>query len=160
MRTGLLSELSVIGYEIFLEGENIRLLYQKPGNPPETVKPLIDELRKHKTEAVNILKARSIISRKAITPNALLTTIWANPYAQATMEARRESLLECMTATWETIANPTYKKGFEMTPEIKAVEMTIGRIQAQVLEGKAKLEDFRKVCINWEKAVRQDANGT
>jgi len=31
MRTGLLSDLSVIGYEILLEGETIRLRYQKNG---------------------------------------------------------------------------------------------------------------------------------
>lgn len=51
MRTGLLSELSVIGYEIFLEGETIRLRYQKSDSPPESAKLLIDELRKHKAEA-------------------------------------------------------------------------------------------------------------
>jgi hypothetical protein len=56
MRAGLLSELSVIGYEIFLQGENIRLKYQRPDTPPESARLLIDELRKHKAEAVNILK--------------------------------------------------------------------------------------------------------
>jgi hypothetical protein len=56
MRAGLLSELSVIGYEIFLQGENIRLRYQKPDAPPESARLLIDELREYKAEAVNILK--------------------------------------------------------------------------------------------------------
>jgi len=56
MRTGLLSDLSVIGYEVFLEGETIRLRYQKPDTPPDTVRPLIDELRRCKAEVVNILK--------------------------------------------------------------------------------------------------------
>ena len=50
MRTGLLSDLSVIGYEILLEGETIRLRYQKPDTPPESARQLIDELRKYKSE--------------------------------------------------------------------------------------------------------------
>jgi hypothetical protein len=56
MRSELLSDLASIGYEIFLEGNNLRYRYQKPGNPPETVKPLIEELRRCKAEVVSILK--------------------------------------------------------------------------------------------------------
>ena len=56
MRSGLLSDLAVIGYEISLEGDNIRYRYQKSGNPPDTVDPLIEELRRCKTEVVSILK--------------------------------------------------------------------------------------------------------
>jgi hypothetical protein len=56
MRTGLLSDLSVIGYEIFLEGETIRLRYQKSDTPPESARQLIDELRKYKAEVLNILR--------------------------------------------------------------------------------------------------------
>jgi hypothetical protein len=56
MRSGLLSDLAVIGYEISLEGNNIRYRYQKPGNPPDTVDPLIEELGKYKAEVVSILK--------------------------------------------------------------------------------------------------------
>jgi hypothetical protein len=60
MRSGLLSDLISIGYEIFLEGNDIRYRYQKPGNPPDIVKPLINELKQHKTEVVNILKMGTI----------------------------------------------------------------------------------------------------
>jgi hypothetical protein len=59
MRTNLLSDLATVGYEIFLEGDHVKLRYQKPDNPPDTVRPLIDELRKCKAEAVNILKMGS-----------------------------------------------------------------------------------------------------
>jgi hypothetical protein len=59
MRPGLLSELAIIGYELFLEGNNVRYRYQKPGNPPDAVRPLLDELRKCKAKVVNILKIRS-----------------------------------------------------------------------------------------------------
>ena len=62
MRTGLLSDLSVIGYEILLEGETIRLRYQKPDTPPESARQLIDELRKCKAEVVHILKMGSTIA--------------------------------------------------------------------------------------------------
>lgn len=59
MRNELLSELVIIGYELFLEGNNVRYRYQKPGNPPDAVGPLLDELRKCKAEVVKILKIRS-----------------------------------------------------------------------------------------------------
>ena len=86
MRTGLLSELSVIGYEIFLQGENIRLRYQKPGNPPDTVKPLIDELKKHKAEAVNILKTGNTINPTEKTqPRANVDAVWL-PEVQALID--------------------------------------------------------------------------
>ena len=62
MRSGLLSDLAVIGYEISLEGNNIRYRYQKPGNPPDTVDPLIEELRKYKDEVLNILKMGDTIT--------------------------------------------------------------------------------------------------
>ena len=56
MRSGLLSDLVGSGYELFLEGDRIRYRYLKPGDPPETVKPLIEELTKYKAEVVKILK--------------------------------------------------------------------------------------------------------
>ena len=56
MRTGLLSEIVTIGYEIFLEGENIRLRYHKQGDPPDNARTLIRELKAYKTEALELLK--------------------------------------------------------------------------------------------------------
>ena len=69
MRTGLLSELSALGYEILLNGENIHLHYQKEGNPPEAVKPLLDELKKHKAEVVNMLRMGKVVSPDEVTPS-------------------------------------------------------------------------------------------
>ncbi len=60
MRPRLLTEIVNVGYEIFLEGNHLRLSYRKPGNPPETVKPLIDELRACKDEALALLKANHV----------------------------------------------------------------------------------------------------
>lgn len=61
MRIGLLSDLSVIGYEIIPEGETILLRYKKPDNPPESARQFIDELRRHKAEALKILNTDKII---------------------------------------------------------------------------------------------------
>ena len=69
MRTGLLSELSALGYEILLNGENIHLHYQKEGNPPEAVLPLLDELKKHKAEVVNMLRMGKVVSPDEVTPS-------------------------------------------------------------------------------------------
>ena len=77
MRTGLLSDLSVIGYEIVLEGETIRLRYQKPDAPPESARLLIDELRKYKAEAVNILKMGNTFTPNEKTQSrADVTALW------------------------------------------------------------------------------------
>ncbi len=59
MRARLFSDLECIGYEIFLEGNNIRYRYQKFGTPPSIARSLIDELRKNKAEVVSILKTYS-----------------------------------------------------------------------------------------------------
>jgi len=75
-------------------------------------------------------------------------------------EARRESLLDCMIATWETISRPYFKTGYKLTSEVEKAESVIVRVQSEVLEGKAKLEDFRNACIIWAKAVRKNANET
>lgn len=56
MRSGLLSDLAVIGYEIFLDGEHVKLRYRKPDTPPESARMLIDELKTCKGEVLNILK--------------------------------------------------------------------------------------------------------
>ena len=69
MRSGLLSELSAIGYEISLKGEKIQLHYQKEGRPPEAVVPLLDELKKHKAEVVNMLRMGKVVSPDELTPS-------------------------------------------------------------------------------------------
>jgi len=77
MRTGLLSDLSVIGYEIVLEGETIRLRYQKLDTPPESARQLIDELRRCKAEVVHILKMGSTIApTEKSQPQSNVKTSW------------------------------------------------------------------------------------
>lgn len=78
MRTGLLSDLATVGYEIFLDGDNVKLRYQKLDNPPDMVRPLIDELRKCKAEVVNILKADNTITHAENTqPRINVEAVWS-----------------------------------------------------------------------------------
>ena len=95
MVTDLVSELTSIGYELLLEGDHVKLHYMKPDDPPDSARMLIDELKVCKAEVVNILRAKS-------GPGSNATFKWRNPYPRGTPEARRESLLQVMTAIWET----------------------------------------------------------
>jgi hypothetical protein len=150
---GLLSELSVIGYDIFLQGENIRLQYQKPDTPPETARRLIDELKRCKAEAVNVLKTSNTITPAKIGESA--ETIWRNPYPQGTPEARQESLRQIMIAIWEATFDRVkiaWPMGFMSTPEVREAEAETLRIQQEVIAGQRKLIDFRKACEKWENA--------
>jgi hypothetical protein len=69
MRPGLLSEIVTIGYDIFLEGDHVKLRYRKKGSPPDMARPIIAELRNHKTEVVNSLKMGGIVTQ----PDKLLS---------------------------------------------------------------------------------------
>ena len=70
MRSGLLSDLATVGYEIFLEGDHVKLHYRKSGSPPDTVRPLIDELRRCKAEVVRILRTNTLSSDEIVHPGA------------------------------------------------------------------------------------------
>lgn len=77
MRSGLLSDLATVGYEIALEGGRVKLRYRKSGRPPDTVKPLIDELRKYKAEVVNILRMGTTDAQTEKTqPQSNVKTVW------------------------------------------------------------------------------------
>lgn len=55
----LLRELEELGYEVAFEGNNIRLTWRGQGKPdPATVKPLLDELKRRKEEAIRWLAPR------------------------------------------------------------------------------------------------------
>ena len=160
MRAELLSELSAIGYEIFLEGETIRLQYQKPDDPPESARRLIDELRKYKAEAVNILKTGNTITPSEIVePEAPVNAVWTNPYKQGTKEARQESLLQIIYAIWEPTFDRVaaiWPRGFVSTQDISSAELEIERVQALVLSGKGRLADFSEAVSAWERACTKE----
>ena len=163
MRPGLLSELSAIGYKIFLEGETIRLRYQKSDTPPESARHLIDELRKYKDEAVNILKMSNTITPSEIVKyEASSQAIWKNPFPIGSSKARRESLHQVMMAVCEKAFDRIaagWPRGFVSTPEIHAAEIEIERVQTLVLSGKAKIADFRKSAEGWEQVCKKEIGG-
>jgi len=77
MRPGLLSDIVTIGYEILLEGDQVKLHYRRQDNPPDTVKPLIDELRQYKADVVKILKMGSIIPpTEKLQPKSNTKAVW------------------------------------------------------------------------------------
>ena len=160
MRIELFSELVTIGYEISLKGETIKLQYQKPGDPPELARQLIDELRKYKAEAVNILKTGNTITPSMIVePEAPVDAIWVNPHNQGTQEARKESLHQVMMAIWEPTFDRVaaiWPRGFVSTQDISSAELEIERVQALVLSGKGRLADFSEAVSAWERACTKE----
>jgi hypothetical protein len=154
MRTGLLSDLSVIGYQIFLEGETIRLRYQKPDTPPESARQLIDELRKFKTEAVNILKTDNALPpREIIQPEPILEIVWSNPHKKGTPEARRQSLEDVIYATildaHARIIKARQGQPYVATDEIRKAEQDINKLQHEIMNGQAMLSDYQTACDRW-----------
>lgn len=66
--------LKAVGYEIELNGDKIKYRYTLPGDPPEDkVKPLLDELKKHKDEVVTHLKIKKESSVPTISPAEPIT---------------------------------------------------------------------------------------
>jgi len=162
MRSGLLSDLASIGYEIFLEGNNVRYRYQKAGNPPDKAERLIEELRNCKAEVVNILKmGNTIAPMEIIESETPSQTIWKNPFPIGSIEARRESLHQVMMAVWEKAFDSIaeiWPRGFVSTQEIHAAEIEVERVQALVLSGKGKLADFREAVEVWERTIKKEVN--
>jgi hypothetical protein len=98
---------------------------------------------------------------KKIEPGAPAGAIWVNPFPQGSMEARRESILQCMDAIWEQTFDRTkaiWPLGFVSTPEIRTAEIEIERVQALVISGKGKIADFRLAVEAWERMIKQGVN--
>jgi hypothetical protein len=78
-----------------------------------------------------------------------------------TPEARQESLQQGMMAIWEPSFDrikAIWPQGFVSTPEIRAAEVEIERVQALILSGKVKIADFRQAVEAWERIVTQEVN--
>ena len=53
--------LKTLGYEVTIEGNNLRLVYKGTGEPPkDKILPLLDELRANKENAINYLKQKKM----------------------------------------------------------------------------------------------------
>jgi len=133
MRASLLPDLKAIGYEICLNGDQIKLKYQKPGFPPDTARPLIEELKICKAEALNILKnMNAITSVEKTQRKGKRVVVWRNPHPQGTPDARRESLNVVIEAML-----------YGLPPRDDEQTQQINKIVQAILSGKAKLVDLR-----------------
>jgi len=128
MRPGLLSELVNIGYEILLEGENIRLRYRKEDAPPEAARSLINELKMYKAEVLDMLK----ISNNTVTSKSVADTM---------DEILRQTIAE-IDAGWV----------WNLTAKVREIETKIDSCYRDVLSGSKPLDDFIDVCLQWKRA--------
>lgn len=54
----VLTDLKSLGYEVTLRGDNVKLSWKGQGDPdPILIKPYLDELKAHKAEVIEVLKA-------------------------------------------------------------------------------------------------------
>jgi len=149
MRPGLLSELAALGYEILPEGENIKLRYLGQGIPPEAARSLITELKKHKVEALNLLKRRPPVE------------VWKNPHKQGTPKARRGSLRVAMEANLhQAMADVQASGRWKATPEVRKLEAAMDATYVKVIVGQSNLQDFISLVSQWKIAgIRATCQG-
>lgn len=58
----VLTNLNAIGYDVVLEGDEIVCRWHGPGEPEaKSIRPLIEELRRRKTEAVEWLRCDQVL---------------------------------------------------------------------------------------------------
>lgn len=119
MLTSISDFLENHGLMVWVVGDKLRVA------PPEKVTPEVaDFIKAHKQTIMAELK----------------NVIYRNPYPQGTPEARQESLIQIMDAIYQTAvkqAREAYDKD-ELIPDQQIQTMSLS-----VLEGKAKLKDFR-----------------
>jgi len=159
MRPELLSELSAIGYEVLPEDENIRLRYRNPGDPPETAKQLIEELKKSKAEVLSLLKHPAGKRQQPVSPGApQVMKVWKNPHKQGTPAARRESLRLIMEESLQKAMDDIQAGGrWKATPEVRALEDEIDQTYVKILAGQDNLQDFISLIAQWKVAGSQQS---
>ena len=94
----------------------------------------------------------------------LQNIIYHNPYPQGTPEARQESLMQCLNATWQGVfesvkaAYEGKQRQFKATPHIFILEQRIEVLQQAVLEGEENLKDFQLTTYEWKHAALAELN--
>lgn len=115
---------------------------------------VLKKIRVKTVQGETVLSSGNLINLDEIKAIKLIAAGKLKPVILKHMSTeRKQSLLDCITATWETISRQHFKTGYKLTPEVKKAESDIETLQAEVLEGKATLEDFREACERWELAV-------
>jgi len=132
------------GLKIWVAGDKLRVA------PREKVTPeVVNFIREHKQDIMAKLKS---------------PVIYHNPYPQGTPEARQESLMQCMEATWQDVfrsvraAYEGRQRQSKHTPHMYIIERRIEALQQAVLKGEAKLKDFSLAAYEWERAAKAELN--
>jgi len=123
--------LEKTGYKIQTDGQEIKLSYQGPGDPdPSKVGPLIEDLKRHKRQALTILRERdtSRIFRDALHE---LSAVWVPGLLEHTRRHHSD--------TWELI---------------QGAEESLERAWGLTLGGKMTMNDFEEAVTIWRDAYR------
>ena len=143
MLTSISDFLENHGLMVWVVGDKLRVA------PPEKVTPEVaDFIKAHKQTIMAELK----------------NVIYRNPCPQGTPEARQESLMQCMEATWQEAfrsvkeAYEGKQRQFKTTPHILILEQKVGALQQAVLKGEANLKDFQLTAYEWERASKAELN--
>ena len=138
------SDLEQRGLRLWIAGDKLRVA------PREKVTPdVVNFIREHREEIMSELKS---------------PLIYHNPYPQGTLEARQESLMQCMEATWQPVFNSVKEayegkqRQFKATPGLRKLERRIEVLQQAALQGEAKLSDFSIAAHEWERAAKAELN--
>jgi anti-sigma28 factor (negative regulator of flagellin synthesis) len=90
--------------------------------------------------------------------------IWRNPHPEGTPEARRESMMQVINATWQDVykrVSDAYEEKqtqFKATKHIRMLERRIETLQQAILNGEAKLSDFSIAAHEWQRAAQAELN--
>lgn len=92
-------------------------------------------------------------SHSLVAPQNEGTVVYRNPYPKDSLEARRESLEQCMSATITSIRDQIIKSArWQPSEATRQAEADIEKVRHDVLAGKSKLIDFREACEKWKKS--------
>lgn len=158
----VIQKLRSIGYKIQTDGQDILLNADRdPDHQLATL--LIAELKLRKAEVINILKAGKNIPAATIKEYGTSATgIWVNPYPQGTTEARQETLLQCLDATWQASYDRVASAwpGGKISQEIINAGREVDRVYALIRSGRGELDDFIFAAEAWERACFNGSNTT
>lgn len=126
----LINELKIIGYTLYLEGENLKYRYIASTEPPkDKVIPLLDTLKRNKGEVKEYLTFKD----KHI-PNRLLADLLNRCFNELENEGIDPTALSC--------------------PDVKITEGRLDKVWGDCLKGLDTLENFKRVLQDYAMTIR------
>ncbi len=127
-----IARLEALGYRFSLEGANIRFRYQGECPPdPQVVNPLLEELRKYKSEALRVLREQEV--------EHLFEMAWTE-----IREALPHGFLEHLK-----------RKHPDVQAQIDEAEVRLEETWVRAIAGEFSLEEFHEVLEAWAGLYRQ-----